>query len=142
MTALAREVADQATRETRAQVALAPLPAALADRALIRQVWSNLIGNAVKYSGKQAEPRIEIGGREEGAENVYWVRDKGAGFDMRYAAKLFNVFQRLHSQDEFPGTGVGLAIVHRVVTRHGGRVWAEGRPDEGACFFFSLPKKT
>jgi len=142
LTALAREVADQMARGTPARVALAPLPAAEADRALIRQVWANLVGNALKYSGKRSDPRIEIGGREEAAENVYWVRDNGAGFDMRYAAKLFGVFQRLHGQDEFPGTGVGLAIVQRVVTRHGGRVWAEGRPDEGACFFFSLPKKT
>src|SRR5712692_2359221 len=140
LTALAREVADQMARGTPAQVALAPLPAAEADRALIRQVWSNLIGNAVKYSGKQAEPRIEIGGREEATENIYWVRDNGAGFDMRYAAKLFGVFQRLHGQDEFPGTGVGLAIVQRVIVRHGGRVWAEGKPDAGACFYFSLPR--
>ncbi len=140
MTSLAREVADELAGVTRADVALAELPAVGADRALIRQVWTNLIGNALKYSGKRSDPRIEIGGREESSENIYWVRDNGAGFDMRYAAKLFNVFQRLHGQDEFPGTGVGLAIVQRVVTRHGGRAWAEGRPGEGACFYFSLPK--
>jgi PAS domain S-box-containing protein len=142
MTSLAREVADELVGGSRAEVALAALPAAEADRALLKQVWVNLIGNALKYSGKREAPRIEIGAREEQSESVYWVRDNGAGFDMRYAAKLFGVFQRLHGQDEFPGTGVGLAIVQRVVTRHGGRVWAEGRPDEGACFFFSLPKKT
>jgi PAS domain S-box-containing protein len=141
MAALAREVADELAGGTRAEVALAQLPPTDADRALIRQVWVNLIGNAIKYSAKRDAPRIEIGGREEPSESIYWVRDNGAGFDMRYAAKLFNVFQRLHGQDEFPGTGVGLAIVQRVVTRHGGRVWAEGRPDEGARFFFSMPKK-
>ncbi len=141
MTSLAREAADELASGTRPEVALATLPPADADRALLKQVWVNLIGNALKYSGKREAPRIEIGGREEPSENTYWVRDNGAGFDMRYAAKLFGVFQRLHGPDEFPGTGVGLAIVQRVVTRHGGRVWAEGRPDEGACFFFSLPKK-
>jgi len=139
MAALAREVADQIARGTPVKVELGALPPGAADRALLKQVWINLIGNAVKYSGKRAAPRVEIGGQTEGDENVYWVRDNGAGFDMRYAAKLFGVFQRLHGQDEFPGTGVGLAIVQRVVTRHGGRVWAEGKPGEGACFFFTLP---
>ncbi|HEY5896148.1 MAG TPA: PAS domain S-box protein [Burkholderiales bacterium] len=118
-----------------------PLPPARADRMLLRQVWTNLVSNALKYSGKRECPEIEIAGREEAAENVYWVRDNGAGFDMRYAHKLFGVFQRLHAMDEFPGTGVGLAIVQRVVTRHGGRVWAEGAPDAGACFYFSLPRE-
>jgi light-regulated signal transduction histidine kinase (bacteriophytochrome) len=106
---------------------------------MLKQVWVNLISNAVKYSSKRAEARVEIGGRQDARERVYWVRDNGAGFDMRYADKLFGVFQRLHRAEEFPGTGVGLALVHRVVTRHGGRVWAEGKPGEGACFYFSLP---
>lgn len=135
MTALAREVGA----ELGAPIEIADLPAISADRALVRQVWANLLGNAVKYSSKQAAPRIEVGGREESAQCVYWVRDNGAGFDMRYAAKLFGVFQRLHRDDEFPGTGVGLAIVERIVSRHGGRVWAEGRPGDGACFYFALP---
>jgi light-regulated signal transduction histidine kinase (bacteriophytochrome) len=139
MTALAREVVEELRADSPAAVTLQPLPAAHADRTLIRQVWTNLIGNAFKYSAKRAQASIEIGGREEQAENTYWVRDNGAGFDMRYVAKLFGVFQRLHRDDEFPGTGVGLAIVQRVVTRHGGRAWAEGRPGEGACFYFSLP---
>jgi two-component system, sensor histidine kinase and response regulator len=121
-------------------VEVADLPPVSADRALLRQVWINLVGNAVKYSSKRAAPRVSVGGREEGGECVYWVRDNGAGFDMRYASKLFGVFQRLHREDEFPGTGVGLAIVERIVSRHGGRVWAEGRPDAGACFYFALPR--
>jgi signal transduction histidine kinase len=137
MAALAREVAAELGSTTPVQVE--DLPAALADLALMRQVWRNLVGNAVKYSGKRDDPRVEIGARREGAETVYWVRDNGAGFDMRYAERLFGVFQRLHSDADFPGTGVGLAIVQRVVARHGGRVWAEGRPKAGAVFYFSLP---
>jgi signal transduction histidine kinase len=138
MAALAREVAAEVGAGP-AAIEIAALPHALGDRSLLRQVWANLIGNAVKYSGKSERPRVQVGGRSEAAQNVYWVRDNGAGFDMRYADKLFGVFQRLHRADEFPGTGVGLAIVQRVVDRHGGRVWAEGVPREGACFYFSLP---
>jgi light-regulated signal transduction histidine kinase (bacteriophytochrome) len=136
MAALVRDAAAELAVEPQ----LAALPAAHADPALLRQVWLNLIGNAAKYTGKRADARIEVGGREEGEQCVYWVRDNGVGFDMRYAGKLFGVFQRLHAEDEFPGTGVGLAIVQRVVSRHQGRVWAEGRPGEGACFHFSLPR--
>ncbi|HZE59986.1 MAG TPA: ATP-binding protein [Burkholderiales bacterium] len=140
MMALAREVSEELRGAGDAQIELAALPAAHADAALLRQVWLNLIGNALKYSSKGAQPRIEIGGRDEGAEACYSVRDNGVGFDMRYAEKLFGVFQRLHRADEFEGTGVGLAIVQRIVARHGGRVWAESRPGEGACFHFCLPK--
>ncbi|HEY6863327.1 MAG TPA: ATP-binding protein [Burkholderiales bacterium] len=139
MTALARTVADELARGTPCTVVIDTLPPARADAALVRQVWVNLIGNAIKYSGKRAEPRVEITGRVEGDLAVYGVRDNGAGFDARYADKLFKVFQRLHNEDEFSGTGVGLAIVHRIVARHGGRVWAEGRPGEGATFWFALP---
>jgi light-regulated signal transduction histidine kinase (bacteriophytochrome) len=123
----------------RARIELADLPAAAADRALLKQAWLNLVGNALKYSAKRPDPCIELGARREAQATVYWIRDNGVGFDMRYAEKLFGVFQRLHSSEEFPGTGVGLAIVQRVVQRHGGRVWAEGRPGEGATFYFSLP---
>jgi light-regulated signal transduction histidine kinase (bacteriophytochrome) len=139
MTALAKEVLQELNPAPVAQVELGELPAAAADRALLKQAWLNLIGNALKYSAKREHPRVELGARCEPHENVYWVRDNGVGFDMRYAKKLFGVFQRLHSSDEFPGTGVGLAIVQRVINRHGGRVWAEGRPGDGATFFFSLP---
>ncbi len=114
------------------------LPAAIGDRALLRQVWANLIGNAVKYSGTADHPVIQISGEQVGRESCYRVRDNGVGFDMQYADKLFGVFQRLHRADEFNGTGVGLAIVHRVVTRHGGRVWAEGSLGHGAVFSFAL----
>ncbi|HUL72782.1 MAG TPA: ATP-binding protein [Vicinamibacterales bacterium] len=141
MAELAREAATQPGAETRALIEFEDLPPASGDRALLKQVWVNLVSNAVKYSGKRERPLVRIGGHREGGETVYWVRDNGVGFDMRYAAKLFGVFQRLHSAEEFPGTGVGLAIVQRVVVRHGGRVWAESRPGEGACFFFSLPRE-
>jgi signal transduction histidine kinase len=139
MAAVAREALDQARGDSRASCRIGDLPPASGERALLRQVWLNLLQNAFKYSGQRADASVEVGGRIERADLVYWVRDNGAGFDMRYAHKLFGVFQRLHSAEEFPGTGVGLAIVQRIVVRHGGRVWAEGRPGEGACFFFSLP---
>jgi signal transduction histidine kinase len=141
MTALAREVLAELNAAGLARVSLQALPQAAADAALLKQVWSNLISNALKYSGKRADARLEIGGRQTPAESVYWVRDNGVGFDMRYVDKLFAVFQRLHRAEEFPGTGVGLAIVQRVVARHGGRVWAESRPGEGACFYFALPRE-
>jgi light-regulated signal transduction histidine kinase (bacteriophytochrome) len=120
-------------------IEIAELPAAKGDAAAIRQVWCNLIGNAVKYSAKQPSPRVTVSGRSENAETVYRVEDNGAGFDMRYADKLFGVFQRLHRAEEFDGTGVGLAIVQCIVRRHGGRVWATGIPDGGASVQFALP---
>jgi len=141
MAGLAREVVDELRNGSEATIELRELPRAQADRSLMRQVWANLVGNARKYSGKRKNARIELGGREDGGENVYWVRDNGVGFDMRYVGKLFGVFQRLHRSEEFAGTGVGLAIVQRVVARHGGRVWAEAKPGEGACFHFSLPRQ-
>jgi two-component system sensor histidine kinase/response regulator len=144
MDALAREVVDELRGAPGQQVPnciLKPLPVGWGDRSLIRQVWVNLLSNAIKFSGTREAPSIELGGSSEDARNVYYVKDNGAGFDMRYYDKLFGVFQRLHSTKEFPGTGVGLAIVQRVVARHGGSAWAEGKSGEGATFYFALPKK-
>jgi PAS domain S-box-containing protein len=123
----------------KAIVNISSLPPAPADHALLAQVWMNLLSNAIKYSSKKDHPRVEIGCEEHGDENVYFVKDNGAGFSMEYASKLFGVFQRLHKASEFEGTGVGLAIVHKIVTKHGGRVWARGEVSEGATFYFSLP---
>jgi signal transduction histidine kinase len=125
----------------RARIEIHLLPEAWGDPALIKQVWTNLLSNAIKFSGKREQPVIELSGRADGAESVYCVKDNGAGFDMQYYEKLFGVFQRLHSEAEFFGVGVGLAIVRRIVSRHGGRVWAEGKVDEGAAFYFSLPRR-
>jgi len=113
-----------------------------ADHALIKQVWMNLIGNAVKYSSKCEHPKIKIGYTEAPEEHIYWVQDNGVGFDMKYAHKLFGVFQRLHSDQEFEGTGIGLALVHRIISRHNGRTWAEASLNEGAKIYFSIPKNT
>jgi len=118
------------------------LPPAEADQGMIKQVLMNLLSNAVKYSSKKPGPEIEIGSRDEETRTVYYVRDNGVGFDMAYADKLFGVFQRLHSQDEFEGTGVGLALVKRIIDKHKGEVWAEGLENIGATFYFSLPKKS
>jgi len=108
------------------------------DITTIKQVWLNLVSNAIKYSRRQAVPVISIGSEKKEDEIIYHIKDNGAGFDMRYADKLFGVFQRLHSDEEFEGIGVGLAIVHRIITKHGGRVWAEGKTNEGATFYFTL----
>jgi len=115
------------------------LPPASGDRSLIRQVLVNLLTNALKFTAPKGEAVIGLSGWSEDGENIYAITDNGVGFDMRYADKLFNVFQRLHPASEFEGTGVGLAIVHKIIQRHGGRVWAEGRVNHGATFYFSLP---
>jgi two-component system sensor kinase len=119
---------------------LEPLPPALGDPTLIGQVWVNLLSNALKFSSQRERAVVEVRCRQGEGETIYYVRDNGAGFDMQYAGKLFGVFQRLHSEREFEGTGVGLAIVQRVIHRHGGRVWGEGEVDKGAAFFFTLPR--
>ena len=115
------------------------LPGAHGDPALLRQVWINLIGNAIKYSSRKTRQVIEVGCRAGDGENIYYIKDNGAGFDMTYSGKLFGVFQRLHSVKDFEGTGLGLAIVQRIILRFNCRVWAEGRVGKGATFCFTLP---
>jgi PAS domain S-box-containing protein len=124
------------------EIVIGELPACSADPALIKQVWMNLLSNAVKYTSRRQTPRIEIGTKPSDStdQSLYFVKDNGVGFDMRYADKLFGVFQRLHLAEEYDGTGVGLAIVQRIVQRHGGRAWADAQPEQGATFFFTLPK--
>jgi light-regulated signal transduction histidine kinase (bacteriophytochrome) len=144
MTALAREAFAQARGgvgdEEELEFVVGPLPPARGDRSLIGNVFVNLLGNAVKYTRGREKRRIVVSGDSNGtaAANVYSVSDNGVGFDDRHASKLFGAFERLHPPDRFEGAGVGLAIVARIVQRHGGRVWAEGRPEQGATFFFSL----
>lgn len=133
---LARELAEHYPA---ARIEIASLPVVEGDPVMLRQVLANLIANALKFSSGREAPRIEIGADIENSLAHCHVRDNGAGFDMAFADKLFNLFQRLHREAEFPGTGVGLAIVKRIVERHGGRIWAEAAPDAGATFHFTLP---
>jgi light-regulated signal transduction histidine kinase (bacteriophytochrome) len=123
-----------------ATVTIGKLHTVQAEHGLLHQVMYNLVSNAIKYSSKRKDPVVEIFSEEKNGDIIFSVKDNGAGFDMQYADKLFGVFQRLHSQEEFEGTGVGLAIVQRVIAKHGGKVWAEGKKNEGAIFYFSLPK--
>ena len=142
MRALSEEVVDELrvdAQERSMRFVLEEVPAATGDRALIRQVLTNLVENAIKFTRNTRAAVIEIGGSTDGAHNTYFVADNGAGFNMCYAEKLFGVFQRLHSAEEFEGTGVGLALTQRIVHRHGGRIWAEGIVGEGATFYFTLP---
>jgi signal transduction histidine kinase len=125
--------------ERRLRIVIGEMPQAEGDRGLIRQVLVNLLSNAVKFTRQRPEALIEVFGHVADSQCIYTVRDNGVGFDMQYHDKIFGVFQRLHGSDEFEGTGVGLAIVQRILARHGGRVWAEGKVDEGACFYFILP---
>jgi len=120
-------------------IILNDLPPVKGDKHMLKQVFMNLISNALKYTSKKSEPEIEIGAKQENDSITYFVKDNGAGFDMRYADKLFGVFQRLHSSNEFEGNGVGLAIIHKIISKHNGEVWAEGKVNEGACFYISLP---
>lgn len=133
------ECLDETARRHVQQFQVLPLPLAIGDPAMMRQVLVNLIGNAVKFSRHQPAASIEVGGSSAPDFNTYYVKDNGTGFDQRFANKLFGVFQRLHSEEEFEGSGAGLAIVQRIIHRHGGKVWAEGELNQGATFYFTLP---
>jgi len=113
----------------------------LADPGRLNQIVTNLLSNALKYSLPRERSKIESGGEEKEKENIYFVKDNGVGFDSAFTDKLFSPFQRLHSSEEFEGTGIGLAISKRIIHKHGGRIWAEGKLNEGATFYFTLPKK-
>jgi len=144
MEGLVKEVLAEirsADPEREFEAEIGELPEAYGDRAMIRQVLLNLLANAVKFSRGKQDARIEVGSNKSPGEQVYYVRDNGAGFNMKYYNKLFGVFQRLVSESQFEGTGVGLAIVERVIQRHGGRVWAEGEINKGATFYFTLSPK-
>ena len=138
---LVRTVIDQcklSALSSPAEFIILPLDKAVCDADLIRQVWSNLIGNALKYSSKKEVPIVEIGQLKTGGDTIYYVKDNGDGFDPGKSSKLFRPFQRMHSTEEFEGTGIGLATVHKIISKHGGRIWAEAKKGEGATFFFTL----
>ncbi len=145
MTALVEDVRHKLDMEYAGrsiQWAVPPLPRVQADPGMLRLVWQNLLANAIKFTRDTPRPVIEVGHQRTDTEEVFFVRDNGCGFDMRYVDKLFGVFQRLHHSDEYEGTGIGLANVHRIITRHGGRTWAEGEVGVGATFFFTIPFAT
>ncbi len=132
---------NQSDLQMKVRFTIDPLPEAYADPTYIKQVWFNLISNAVKFSSSKPHPEIKIGGYTENKFNIYFIKDNGVGFNMDYSHKLFGVFQRLHKPEDFEGTGVGLAIVSRIINRHQGKVWAEAKENEGATFYFSIPVK-
>ena len=132
------EIKNEITKQN-ASINISKLPEVKCDKVLLTQVWANLIRNAVKFTSKTDNPEINIGGYIKENEAIYFIKDNGVGFDMRYVDKLFKVFERLHTSDEFEGTGIGLAIVKKAVTMHGGRVWAESVEGEGASFYFAIP---
>jgi light-regulated signal transduction histidine kinase (bacteriophytochrome) len=141
---LAKAVFDEVKAinpERKVQFNIQPLPPARGDLGMIHQVLFNLLSNAIKFTKPLEVPVVRVDGYSDSLNNVYYVEDKGVGFDMQYADKLFNAFQRLHSEDEFEGTGIGLAIVKSIVNRHGGKIWAVGKKNEGATFYFTLPRK-
>ncbi len=139
MAELAQGALDELTDDyPKTRVTLGPLPPAIGDETMLKQVLVNLVGNALKYSSKTEGAEVHIDAHQDGNETIYCVRDNGAGFDMKYADRLFGVFQRMHKETEFPGTGVGLAIAKSIVERHGGRIWAEAEPGKGASFYFTI----
>jgi light-regulated signal transduction histidine kinase (bacteriophytochrome) len=123
------------------QLNIKTLPPARGDSIMLRQVFINLLDNAIKFSSRRKDAAIEVGGSCDQNQNIYYVKDNGVGFDEKYSAQLFGVFQRLHADEEFAGTGVGLALVQRIILRHGGSVWAESKLGKGATFYFSIPAK-
>jgi light-regulated signal transduction histidine kinase (bacteriophytochrome) len=134
------ELSPSAPTGSATRFELGALPEVHADPVLIRQAFANLISNAVKYSRQHPSPIVRIGSQIQGDQvTVFHIRDNGVGFEMSHAGKLFGVFQRLHAQSEFEGTGIGLALTYRIITRHGGRIWAEAEPGKGATFYFTLP---
>lgn len=144
MEKLARDVFAelQSTEEERdLKLEIKTLPTTSADPSMMRQALVNLLANAIKFTRPRTTPLIEVGGRAGDDENIYYVKDNGVGFDSQYIGKLFGVFQRLHRVEEFEGTGIGLAIVKRIIGKHDGRVWAESKVNEGATFYFTLPAK-
>jgi len=139
---LAQRVIDGMTHERAGrdiEFVIADFPTWQVDPGLMQQVFVNLVSNAIKFTRERAKARIELGYRMDGTTLVVFVKDNGVGFNMKYMNKLFGVFQRLHSADQFEGTGVGLSIVRRIIERHGGKVWVDGEQDQGATFYFSLP---
>jgi PAS domain S-box-containing protein len=143
MNKLAKTVCDEVITnipEKHIQFSIDPLPSAYGDPIMIHQVFLNLLSNAIKFTEPRETAIIKVGVLDVDNENIYYVKDNGVGFDMQYAGKIFGPFQRLHNDEEFKGTGIGLAIVHRIINRHGGRIWAEAKVDEGATFYFTLPK--
>ena len=145
MVALAKDVFEELrviTPDRELKLSVNQFPPGTGDPSLMREVFVNLLSNAIKFTRKEDTAHIEVGGSVGDGENTYYVRDNGIGFDMADVEKLFGVFERLHGTDEYEGTGVGLAIVKRIIARHGGRLWAEGKVDEGATFYFSLPQKS
>ena len=142
MAELTREVFEDLLRhedeQHRVELSVGAMPACQADPVLFRQVWVNLVSNALKFTRAREAVRIEVGSVQQESEIIYFVKDNGVGFDMAYADKLFQVFQRLHLAEEYEGTGMGLALAQRIVRRHGGRIWAEAAVDKGATFYFTL----
>jgi light-regulated signal transduction histidine kinase (bacteriophytochrome) len=139
--AMVREVVHELDEVKNIDWKIQPMPGIRGDANTIRQVWINLISNAIKYSRNAGEPHIEIGSFPDNKSVTFFVKDNGVGFDAQYTNKLFKVFQRLHGMEEFEGTGVGLAIVEKIISKHGGKVWAEAEVGKGATFYFNVPSE-